>query len=1036
MSEGKRLKKGDKYDPTTKHEEEFKSDLTQASDGNGTYPTEEKPVADITKAATVVGVGASAGGLAALDAFFNDMPGNTGLSFVIVQHLSPDFRSMMGDLLSRRTDMPVRTAEHNMQVAPNEVYLIPPKKEMRLFESRLLLSDKLESPEPSLPIDTFFRSLARELGEMAVGIVLSGTGSDGSRGIQAIREAGGVSIVQDPESAQFDGMPRAAIDTGCVDLINRPEQMGKALSRLSRGVKPIASPQQINRKKDPLNNLFELLYHRYGIDFGAYRKSTISRRIERRVEFIRGLNLADYIKRLETDEAELEALYHDLLIGVTRFFRDPEAFEQLAKHAIPEIFERREDAREIRVWAAACATGEEAYTLAILFDEEAQRRGWLGEVKIFATDVHVPSLEFAGAGSYTRHQVHSVDAARLDRYFERNGDNYTVKPRLRRSVVFATHNLLRDAPFTNIDLVTCRNVMIYLELEAQRKVLSLLHYSLCPNGILMLGPSETPGELEFEFKPVDNRWRVFRKKRDVSLLNDVRPVRSTQQATPSPPPSSSGRPTPQRLLERQVIAAYEQLAKSYLPPTFVVSEAGELVYSTTGAGEFLSRKEGFHQNNLLELVDRELRTALAGLLKRVVRENSSLTYNSVAFGPPDNRIVADVTVAPVDLPSLPNQCFMVTIANHSPSVADITRSESHNSAEMGQRLLRETESELERTRDHLQSTVEELEASNEELQASNEELIASNEELQSTNEELQSVNEEMYSVSVEHQRKIDELTELTEDMENLLRSTDAATLFLDHKLRLRKFSPGVKRVFRIVKSDVGRELSSFTHMLQYDELFSDLHRVLSEEISVEKEVADSEGTHFIVKMIPYQSSVETKGVIVSLVDLSSVINARLKIEESERRFRGTFENAAVGIAHVALDGTWLDVNQRLCDIVGYTREELLQLRFQDITHGEEVDADVEQLNSLIRGEVDRYSMQKRYIRKNGQDVWINLTVSLQRDTAGEPMFCISIVQDITPRKRFEGQLKNAVRQRDQFLADFIPRTTKPALGSVARCAID
>lgn len=986
-------------------------------------------------ATPVVGIGASAGGLEALETLFDGLPSDDGCAYVVVQHLSPDFKSMMGELLARHTNMPIHNVEHGMAIEPNHVYLIPPKKEMTISGGQLLLRDKVPSREQNLPIDTFFRSLAQERGEAAVAVVLSGTGRDGSRGAEEVHAAGGMVLAQTPATAQFEGMPQSVIGTGSVDLVLATKDMGAVIAGFVRDGSFLPASSLRDTQGEPIDRLFRLLNQRYGIDFSYYRSGTVVRRINRRAQYLHETTMEQYVDHLAEDESELDALYQDLLIGVTQFFRDPEAYEALQSEVLPALFDRERTSKEIRVWITACANGCEAYSLAILLDEEAQRRNWPGKIKIFATDVHEASVEHAGLGIYTPDQLKGVSASRLERYFSARDDRYQIVSGLRKSVVFASHNLMRDPPFTNLDLITCRNMLIYLQPEAQRKVIALLHYGLKCGGHLMLGPSESLGGLEDEFKVVNSHWRVFSKHRDVRLTEALRqPLRNLAVSglTAKIPLLA---PTP-RLPEKQVIAAYEQLAKKYIPPTFVIKSSGELIYSTAGAGAILHREEGFSQNNLLTQVGRELRLAIAQLIKRATDDRQAASYQGIKVETAEGTMTAHVSVSPIDQKGSADSNFLVTIERQVNSAISIHGTEgeitpgggndgrngqtdsnqSFHSVQLANQYVDDMESELRDTRESLESSVEQLETSNEELQATNEELIASNEELQSTNEELHSVNEELYTVNIEHQRKIDELTEVTEDLDNLVRSTDAATMFLDNDLRLRRFGPAVKDIFRILQTDIGRRLDTFAHTLVYDDLFDDLQKVLKSREPIEHEVVDTSGTHYILRILPYESLVGAGGVILSLIDLTQIRSARADLEASERKFRGTFENAAVGIAHVALDGSWLDVNQRLCDIVGYEREELLKQQFQDITHEEDIDADMRRLDKLVRGEVDRYSMQKRYIRKNGRNVWINLTVSLQRDSQGDPMYCITVVQDITPRKRFEQELKTAIRQRDRFLA--------------------
>lgn len=992
---------------------------------NGPTTDQSSAPTDLTDASTpsfVVGVGASAGGLEALEALFDSIPPDTDMAFVVVQHLSPDFKSMMDRLLGRHTKMPIYSVEDGMTVEPNSVYLIPPKTEMIISGNRLLLTEKDPTAGLSLPIDIFFRSLASDWEESSIAIVLSGTGTDGSRGVRAINNAGGLVLVQTAESAQFDGMPRAAVDTGCADLVTTPQEMGPALVRFAN-VSTTSHDVENSQLPDPMLRVFALLQDRFNIDFSRYKTNTVSRRIQRRLELLHDQELPTYVSRLEQDPQEQESLYRDLLIGVTSFFRDKEAYERLETKTIPDLFDRHHPTDEIRVWVAACATGEEAYSMAILLYEAAKQRKWLGAIKIFATDVHRSSIETAGLGLYSTEQLAGVSKERLKRWFTEKEGRHQIAPAIRQSVVFAPHNLLRDAPFTKLDLITCRNMLIYLRTDAQKKVLAIFHFALQSGGILWLGPSESPGELGDEFETLDSRWKVYRKRRDVSLLADIRltaPTTPLSKATSLVSPQSSASRT--RLSERQVVAAYESLAEEHLPPSLVVNDRIELVYTTAGASQYLNKVEGFAQTGLLELVDRELRSALLSLIQRSNREKRPLTYDSLTIPTEAGPKLVDIRVKPATLPNQEGEFLLVSFyeqrpAGELPALPASPPDEAHIGANEALREhIEMVERELRSTKENLQATIQELETSNEELQASNEELVASNEELQSTNEELHSVNEELHTVNTEHQRQIELLTELTEDMDNLLTATDAATLFLDDQLCIRRISPGALRIFNVLETDLGRHLNTFNHTLKYPALISDLELVISDGKSFEKEVVDIKGTHYLVRLSPYKSRVGVTGVVVSLIDFSVSHEARRELEQSEHRFRGTFENAAVGIAHVNLDGSWLDVNERLCEIVGYTKQELLGSTFQDITHRDDLDSDLEQLDQLIKGEIDSYSMEKRYVRKDGSEVWINLTVSLNCDDKGEPLYCISIIKDESKRNQFERELKKAVTQRDRFLA--------------------
>ncbi len=574
----------------------------------------------------IVGIGASAGGLEPLETFFNGMPADSGTAFVVIQHLSPDFKSLMDELLGRRTSMRILRAENEMRVEADTVYLIPPKKEMAILDGRLMLTDQDRSGSLSLPIDVFFRSLARDQEEKAVGIVLCGTGSDGSRGIQEIRDGGGLTIAQDPKTTRFDGMPRSAISTGSVDWVLPTSEIPPALmgyfadpieGRVPPGRKALKVP------KEGVDAILELLNEHYGIDFSCYKPTTVTRRIERRLMIVHASNLEDYVRRLRDDPEELNTLYKDLLIGVTRFFRDAEGFQVLEREVIPEIMRDRPKNQPVRVWVAGCATGEEAYSLAILLHEQAKAAGYRGEIKIFATDVHRSSLDFAASGLYPESALTGVSSDRLASYFTAEDGYYRVTKELRQLVVFAPHNVSSDAPFTRIDLITCRNMLIYLQPQVQKKVITLFHFSLVVGGALFLGASETVGDLSDEFSPVDRHWRVYRKRRDVRLIGTT-PL--SMSSGPLGARYSAGAATGQ-VTDKSLMRAYDALLGDYVPAGFLINEQRELLHTFGGASKYLAPSDGRVQLDLLNLVSAELRTILGAALQRLGREETAVLFN-------------------------------------------------------------------------------------------------------------------------------------------------------------------------------------------------------------------------------------------------------------------------------------------------------------------------------------------------------------------------------------------------------------------------
>ena len=824
----------------------------------------------------IVGIGASAGGLEALQRVFECVRPGGRAAFVVIQHLSPDFKSLMDELLARHTTLAIHRAETGMAVEPDAVYLLPPGKEMIVANGALVLRDRGPSQALSLPIDVFLASLAEDAGARAVAVILSGTGSDGSRGIRAIHEAGGLVIAQDEDSAKFDGMPRAAIDTGVVDLVLAPEEIAGALERyFERGAREQEGvAAAIASGDDTMRRLFDLLRRESGIDFSGYKPATVTRRVERRITLSETLSLEEYLGRVETDPAELRQLYRDLLIGVTRFFRDPDAFDVIRRIVLPQLAERVVPGDELRLWVPACATGEEAYGLAILAHEALREAGRPPHVKVFATDVHRASLEVASAGGYDAEALAPVPADLRERWFQPREGKLQVTTELRNSLVFAAHNLLRDAPFTRVDLISCRNLLIYLKAPAQRKILSLFHFALKPQGVLFLGPSESPGALAEEFEPVDVHWKVFRKKRDVRLAAELphSPSELERRARGTVP-----------LEEPRVRVAREALLRRYAPPSIAVDAALHVLHAFNGAGRFLVQRDGKPSLHLLELLAGELRFVVAAGVKRVQKDGEPVTFAAVqvasAAGPERVR----VTVTPAH-PGNPEGILLVTFEPDPEAAAGAPAGAVEVEAVARERIGA-LEHELRAARENLQATVEEMESSNEELQATNEELIASNEELQSTNEELHSVNEELYTVNAEHQAKIAELTELTADMNHLLEATQVHTLFLDRDLRIRRFTPKLAELFHLLPQDVGRPIEGFAHALEHAGLAEDLRAVLATGKPVERDVTDQAKRAFLLRILPYRPRAEVEGVVATLVDVTLLERARREVARSAERYR-------------------------------------------------------------------------------------------------------------------------------------------------------
>jgi two-component system CheB/CheR fusion protein len=945
----------------------------------------------------IVGIGASAGGLEAIESFFDAMPTDTGMAFVLVQHLSPDFKSHMEELLARRTSMAIHRVENGMQVESNSIYLIPPKKEMVISGRELLLTEKSSERTFSHPIDQFFRSLANDVGRYAVGVVLSGTGTDGSRGIVDIHEAGGLVIAQDEASAKFDGMPLNAMATGVVDLVLPPPAIAKSLVRYARdGLSPEAlSKQEIPQAvAEGIDRVFQLLHAQHGLDFTFYKSGTVGRRIQRRVD-LKGLrSLDDYIARIEKDPLELNELYKDLLIGVTRFFRDLESYEVLKREVIPGIFDAVQEQDAIRVWSAACATGEEAYSLAILLDEERRHRKSKVEIKVFATDVHHLSLNAAARGVFSDESLTGMSDARLRQYFRKKSDGFYVTSELRRLVVFAPHNVIRDAPFTQMDLISCRNMLIYLQPMAQKKALSLFHFALKTNAILFLGPSETPGELKDEFQIINQRWKIFRKKRDVRLPIDSRLPLSTSAERIFAP--AGIRSAPATRIDSQLLETYDQLLSLKMPPSILVNDSFEMLHVFGGAERFLAIRGGRPSAKITDCIIPPLKTAVSGALHHALRKRDVVRYTGLQILTNDKREEVGLTVQLITNTQTQADSLLIEFETFDNNRRNDVPAHSVVMSEMSDAQISKLESELRYTQENLQATTEEMETANEELQASNEELVASNEELQSTNEELQSVNEELYTVNAEHQRRVEELTLANEDMDNLLATTRVGVIFLDEELCIRRFTPEIARVFHLVPQDVGRVIQGFAHNLNYD-LVRDLHEVLESQSEKEVNVEDRNGNPFLLRMVPYRSGAAIQGVVLTLIDISTLRETQQELE----RFKFMTESANDPMALMDDAGKFIYVNPAMCTALGYAGEELLRMSIVEIDKGHGCNWYRELFERTAAERVRPF--EAAYVRKDDGEIPVEVSISSVHFSGKR--FLFASARDISERRATEYEMR-------------------------------
>ncbi len=856
----------------------------------------------------IVGLGASAGGLEALEQFFRHVPKACGLGFVVVQHLDPSHKGIMVELLQRGTAMPVVQIKDRMKIQPGHVYVIPPNKDLSILHGVLHLLEPAAPRGLRLPIDFFFRSLADDRQGQSIGVILSGMGSDGTLGLRAIKEKAGAVFVQAPDSAKFDSMPRTAIDAGLADVVAPAEELpGKIIDYLKHIPLHVQPYEKIEEKdQSALEKVVILLRGQSGQDFSLYKKSTIYRRIERRMGLHQITRIADYVRYLRENPQESELLFKELLIGVTSFFRDPAVWDQLRDKAIPEFLTSRPHGGMLRAWTAGCSTGEEAYSFAMVFKEVIERvkPAKKFSLQIFATDLDKDAIDKARAGVYPANISADVSEERLRRFFVKNDHgNYSVKKEIREMVIFAPQNLVMHPPFTRLDFVTCRNLLIYLEADLQKKIMPLFHYSLNSGGILLLGSAETIGTATDRFAPLAGKSRLYRRldtSRQPNPVDFPSAFTRTRLDTPASAQPDASPPAP----NLQALAD-QLLLQRYSPAAVLVTNEGDILYVSGKTGKYLEPAAGKANWNLFAMSREGLGNALSEAFHKAVRQKIVVTLKGVKVGTNGGTQVVDITVQPVTSPEALRGLVMVVftdVARHpiAKALRSSERATIHNArvAAMAQELQQAHE-DLQATRDEMQTSQEELKSTNEELQSMNEELQSTNEELTTSKEEMQSMNEELQTVNHELQAKVDELSRAGNDMKNLLNSTDIATLFLDNALLVRRFTPQTAKIIKLIPGDIGRPITDIVTTLDYPELADDTQKVLKTLTFVEKQVAARDGHWFTVRTMPYcTQDNRIEGVVITFADITMAKNleAALRKAQSDLEKRFTTQKAELGKA--------------------------------------------------------------------------------------------------------------------------------------------
>ena len=958
----------------------------------------------------VVGIGASAGGVEALEQFFNKIPDDTGMAFVVIQHLSPNVESLMKQILSRRTGMPVQKIEGSIIPAPNHVYVLPSGIQAQ-FDGLELIGERTTAGErqPN-PIDLLLTTLANNYKENACGIVLSGTGSDGALGVRKIHENSGLTIVQSESSSKFTGMPRAAISTGVVDAILSIEEIPDALVRFRefatrQNGRSLQSVFSVSMNAE--NRIKQLLHRKFGINFDSYKQGMFGRRVARRVSLSGLAGVETYLQRLELDHQELNELYSDLLIGVTEFFRDPAAFDELQHRVLPALVEGVGDHEEFRVWIAPCASGEEAYSIGILIDELIRQRNLPITYKIFATDVNASCIDFASKGTYAENRLCNISKDRLAKYFVKENDEYKVIPRLRKKIIFAKHDLLNDAPFTRLDLVCCRNLLIYFNDSAKKKALSLFNFSLKTAGGLFLGPSESVSSLDLAFDTLSEKWRIYRKSQNVKFsqvdMSVGHPTQPWQNKNSGPDEADR---------QKELFAVYDSLLSAYIPPGLLIDHDERVLHIFGDFGKFLQPNEGRPKDRILDLLPGPLQAASVNALKRAKLEDKPAIFPGIEIEGPTGVKTYKMVVMPVHnrfsvkyLLTVEPQEALSELPIPTPVDASVMSGDSSM-------LIKTLEQELHETRESLHDSILNLKSANEEMQTTNEELIASNEELQSTNEELHSVNEELYTVNSEYQRKISELTELTDDMDNLLDSLRVDTVYLDRNLGVRKFTLGIANTFKLLPQDVGRHFGSFNHNLKCDDLIQLIESVVQTEKAKDKEVEDSHGNWYLMRLLPYSSRGTVEGVLLTLIDISQMKFAEQRLLELSEIVQASDD----AIFKVTLSGEIRTWNRGARDLFLHQAKAIIGKKIDALCQ-DEYDGKIlaNALEQIHEGEQVNH-VELTAVRRNGEVFDVQCAISPIYNTDGSIDSASVVLRDISTQKKAELQIRDEVTRRDHFLA--------------------
>lgn len=859
----------------------------------GKKDTEESSVQKITDKKNfeplnfqIVGIGASAGGLEALEQFFKNVPKDCGLAFVVVQHLDPNHVGIMPELLQRTTEMKVVQITDNLRIKPNTVYVIPPNKSLSVLNGSLHLFDPLETRGLRLPIDYFFRSLADDQHEKSIGVILSGMGSDGSLGLKAIKEKNGIVVVQDPTSAKFDGMPTSAINEVVVDIQDAANELPSKIiyflnNRHNNKTKTVIS----RTNESSLKKIIILLRDHTGHDFSLYKNNTIFRRVERRLIVHQIDKIQDYVLFLQENPGELDILFKELLIGVTNFFRDTAVWEKLENKIFPDLFNKLPNGYNLRAWVTACSTGEEAYSLAIIFKEAHKKLKSDKKItlQIFATDIDGDAIERARTGMYSHNIVSDISPDRLGKYFVKKETGFAVTTTIREMVVFAPHNVIKEPPFTKLELVLCRNLLIYMEPILQQKLMDLFHYSLNEGGIMLLGNAENENAEPGQYIPIDTKLKFYQRA-GLSGKSGLIDFPSSFSNTTIKAPSKI---KVLKSTENIKSIADDIILQHFAPASILVNRDGDILYITGRTGKYIEPAAGKVNWNIYAMAREGLSTELPGAIRKAKQDFSQVTLPKIKIGINGGTQIVNVTLQQMEKPEAIKGAIMIVFSDvesvknsRSRKSKNANENVTHREKELDIELQRANE-ELQSIREEMQTTQEELKSTNEEMQSTNEELQSTNEELTTSKEEMQSLNEELQTVNIELQSKVTDFMEANNDMKNLLNSTDIATLFLDKKLNIRRFTDQLTELFKLRASDVGRPFTDMVTNLIYPEMTKHVKEVLQTLVFKETDIATNDHKWFKVRIMPYRTFDDRiDGLVITFIDITKQKIMEVKLNKA------------------------------------------------------------------------------------------------------------------------------------------------------------